>query len=239
MSSGKTAETRTLRVLSAGAVKRGVAQIAGDFEKATGVRVTVEFMTVPEVRKKLAAGESADVIVVTPEVMDELAAEGKILADSRAFLGRSRMGVVVHANAPTRDLSNTDAFKKVILGASAVVYNRASSGLYAAKLLDKLGLAKALNRKVAVVDTGAAIMEYVAARPSAAVGLAQISEVLVMIDKGCAVKLAGPLPDAIQNITSYDAAAGATSAAPEIARSFARNLTSDAAKQIFAATAIN
>ena len=28
-----------------------------------------------------------------------------------------------------------------------------------------------------------------------------------MIDKGCAVKLAAPLPDEIQNVTSYDAAA--------------------------------
>ncbi len=81
-------------------------------------------------------------------------------------------------------------------------------------------------------------MEYVAAHPPSAIGLAQISEVMVMIGKGCAVKLAAPLPDEIQNVTSYDAAATAASAAQDAARALARELTSDAAKKIFAATGI-
>jgi len=58
-----------------------------------------------------------------------------------------------------------------------------------------------------------------------------------MIDKGCAVKLAAPLPDEIQNVTSYDAAA--FSAAPESAHKLAARLSSDAAKKVFAATGIN
>lgn len=226
-----------LKVLSAGAVKRGVSQVAQEFERAAGTRVAIEFATVPEVRKMMAAGAAADVIVATPAVMDELAQEGKIVADSRGFVGRSRMGVVVHANAPTPDLAGTEAFKKVMLSASAVVHNRASSGLYAAKLIEKLGLAKELESRTVVVDSGAAIMEYVAARPPGAVGLAQISEIMVLVDKGCAVKLAAPLPDAIQTITSYDAAA--TTGAPDAARALAKNLTSDTAKKIFAATGIS
>jgi hypothetical protein len=60
---------------------------------------------------------------------------------------------------------------------------------------------------------------------------------MVMIDKGCAVQLAAPLPDAIQNVTSYDAAA--TAEAPDAARALARSLASDAAKKIFVATGIN
>lgn len=237
MAADKNPSDSTLKVLSAGAVKRGVAQVAAEFERSTGTRVTVEFAPVPEVRKRVAAGESADVLVATPAAMDEFAAQGKIAPDSRGFVGRSRMGVVVHASATKPDLSNTDAFKKVMLAASAVVYNRASSGLYAARLLEKLGLIKPLGRKVVVVDTGAAIMEYVAQHPTAAVGLAQISEVMVLIDKGCAVKLAAPLPDAIQNVTIYDAAA--TAKASDAARALANTLASDAAKKIFAATGIS
>ncbi|MDH3287455.1 MAG: substrate-binding domain-containing protein [Betaproteobacteria bacterium] len=237
MASNDKSSDGTLKVLSAGAVKRGVAKIAQEFERETGTRVTVEFAPVPEVRKRVAAGESADVLVATPAAMDEFAAHGKIAPDSRGFVGRSRMGVVVHTSATKPDLSNTDAFKKVMLGASAVVYNRASSGLYAAKLLEKLGLVKPLGRRVVVVDTGAAIMEYVAGHPTAAVGLAQISEVMVMIDQGCAVKLAAPLPDAIQNITAYDAAAAA--GAPDAAGALAMRFASDAAKPVFAATGIS
>jgi molybdate transport system substrate-binding protein len=228
-----------LRVLSAGAVKRGVAQIAKEFERESGNKVTIEFSTAPEIRQRVAAGETADVIVAPPSVMDDIAKQGKIIAESRGFVGRSRMGVVVHAEAAAPGLGDTAAFKRALLGATAVVHNKASSGIYAAKLLEQLGLKEALGLKTVVVETGAAIMETVAAQPPGAIGLAQISEVMVMIDKGCAVKLAAPLPDEIQNVTSYDAAATSASTAPDAARKLAANLTSDAARNIFAATGIS
>lgn len=228
----------TIKVLSAGAVKRGVSQIASEFERNTGNRVTVEFTPVPELRQRIEAGEAADVVVATPAAMDEFAKQGKIVADSRGYVGRSRMGVVIHADAPLPAIRDTASFRQALLGAAAVVYNEASSGLYAAKLLEKLGLKAALGSKIVIVRGGAAIMEYVAAHPGA-VGLAQISELMVLIDKGCAVKLAAPLPDEIQNLTSYDAAATAASTAQDAARMLARNLASDAAKTVFAATGID
>lgn len=228
-----------LRVLSAGAVKSGVAQVAREFERATGTGVTVEFNTAPELRKRIAAGDAADVVVAPPAAMDEFQKLGKIDAGTRGFVGRSRMGVVVHAEAQAPDVSDTAAFKRALLAASAVVHNKASSGIYSAKLLEQLGLTEALGAKVVVVDTGSAVMRTVAERGPGAVGLAQISEVMVMVDKGCAVKLAAPLPDEIQNMTSYDAAATNASKAPDAARALARDLTSEAAKKVFAATGIN
>jgi molybdate transport system substrate-binding protein len=228
-----------LKVLSAGAVKRGVAQIAKEFERESGNQVTIEFSTAPEIRQRVAAGETADVIVAPPAVMDDIAMQGKIVTESRGFVGRSRMGVVVHAKAGVPGLGDTAAFKRALLGATAVVHNKASSGIYAAKLLERLGLKEALGSKIVVVGSGSAIMEAVAARPPGAIGLAQISEVMVMIDKGCAVKLAAPLPDEIQNVTSYDAAATSASKAPDAARALARSLASDAAKKVFAAAGIS
>ena len=147
--------------MSAGAVKRGVSRIAADFERATGTRVSVEFATAPEVRQRVASGAPADVLVAPPAVMDDIAREGKLRADTRGFVGRSRMGVVVHAEAETPDVANTTAFMKLLEGSTAVVYNRASSGVYAAKLLEKLGLADNLKSRIVVVDSGGAVMEYV------------------------------------------------------------------------------
>lgn len=226
-----------LKILSAGAVKRGVARVAAAFEKDSGHKVAIEFTPVPEVRKRVAAGETADVVIATPAVMDELAAQQKIAAASRGFIGRSRMGVVIHADAPVPPLADVESFKRLLLAASHVVRNQASSGLYSEKLLDRLGLTGMLGTKIVVVSTGSGIMEYVAAHPAQAVGLAQISELMVMMDKGCKVKLAAPLPDAIQNMTSYDAAAmlGAPTAAAELAR----RLTCAEAKKIFAETGIS
>lgn len=229
--------SKTLKVLSAGAVKSGVAQVCKDFERATGAQVSVEFKTAPELRKSVEAGEPADVIVAPPAAMDEFQKLGRIDTGSRGFIGRSRMGVVVHARAASPDVSDAAAFRRALAAASAVVHNKASSGIYSAKLLEKLGLAKELGARVVVVDSGSAVMKTVAEKEPGAIGLAQISEVMVMIDKGCAVKLVAPLPDEIQNMTSYDAAA--SSAAPAAARDLARRLTSDAAKKVFAATGIS
>jgi molybdate transport system substrate-binding protein len=227
-----------LKLLSAGAVKNGVTRIAKEFERATGAPVTIEFNTAPELRKRIAAGDSADVIVAPPAAMDEFQKAGRILGETRGFIGRSRVGVVVPSSAGTPDVSTTAAFRKTLAAATSVVYNNASSGLYCAKLMEKLGLDKEIGAKVAVVDSGAAIMRSVEERGPGAVGLAQISEIMVMIDKGCAVKLVAPLPDEIQNETSYEAAAVSSSYSPDAARKLAASLSSDSAKKVFAATGI-
>ncbi|MDP1537747.1 MAG: substrate-binding domain-containing protein [Burkholderiales bacterium] len=227
----------TLKILSAGAVKRGVARVAAAFEQDTGNKVEIEFTPVPEVRKRVTAGETADVVVATPVALDDFAAQKKIDPASRGFLGRSRMGVVIHADATMPVITDAESFKQLLLAASHVVRNEASSGIYSEKLLNKLGLTATLGSKIAIVKTGSDIMQYVADHPSQAVGLAQISELMVMMDKGCKVKLAAPLPDEIQNMTSYDAAAmvGAPAAATELAK----RLASPEAKKIFAETGIS
>ena len=227
----------TLRILSAGAVKRGVARIAAAFEKDTGTKVEIEFTPVPEVRRRVNAGETADVLVATPAAMDEFTAQNKIDTASRGYIGRSRMGVVIHADAPMPSITDTESFKKLLLAASHVVRNEASSGIYSEKLLAKLGLTEMLGSKVVVVKTGSGIMQYVADHPVQAVGLAQISELMVMMDKGCRVKLAAPLPDDIQNMTSYDAAAMA--GAPAEAAALAQRFATADAKKVFAETGIS
>jgi molybdate transport system substrate-binding protein len=229
----------TLKILSAGAVKRGVSRIASDFERNTGTRVAVQFATAPELKKRMTEGDSADVVVAPPAVMEEIAQHGKLANDTRAFVGRSRMGIVIHADAAVPEVCDTSSFSRLLESATAVVHNRASSGVYAAKLLEKLALGEKLKTKIVVVDTGGAVMEYVGGHAPGAVGLAQISEIMVLIDKGCAVKLAAPLPDEIQNVTTYEAAATAQSRHQDEACALARALTSVEAKRIFAATGIS
>jgi molybdate transport system substrate-binding protein len=228
-----------LKILSAGAVKQGVATVAANYARGTNDEIKIEFATAPKLRERVLAGEAADVIVAPPAAMDVFEQHGKIAAGSRGHVGRSRVGVVIHRDAAAPDVSDTAAFTSALRNASAVVYNTASSGIYIEKLLDKLGLKNELAARSVQVQSGSAIMEAVAARLPGAVGLAQISEVMVLIEKGCAVKLVAPLPDEIQNITRYDAAACAASANPQAARALAQELASDAAKKIFAAGGID
>ena len=213
--------------------------MAEAFACEQGQRVEVEFATAPELRTRVEGGEQADVIVASVAVMDALAKAGRIVPHSRCLVGRSRMGVVVHEEAPIISVSDVESFKRILAAAAFVVYNKASSGIYAARLLEDLGLASLLGSRIVVVNTGAAVLEYVAQHPPAVVGLAQISEIRVLIEKGLPIRLAGPLPDAVQNITTYEAAAVERGPSVSSAEALASYLATVEAKAIFAATGID
>ncbi len=228
-----------LKVLSAGAVKAGVARMVEAFSRERGTPVKLEFATAPGLRERLSAGEDPDVLVAPPAFMDELSKAGRIVPDSRVFLGRARVGVVVHAQSPIDAVADVEALKSMLASASTVVRNKASSGIYVARLLDQLGLTQPLGSRVVIVDSGSDIMRYVAAHGPDAIGLAQISEIRVLIEKGLPIRLAGPLPDAVQNITSYEAAAISGRAGEAAAAALASYMATPEAKAVFAATGID
>jgi molybdate transport system substrate-binding protein len=229
-----------LKVLSAGAVKSGVAKLARAYADESGAEVKVEFATAPEVRRRMSGGEEADVVVAPPTVMDDLADAGIIVTQSRAFLGRSRMGIVVHAQAPVREVLDVSALKRLLSTAKAVVHNKASSGAYAVKLLHDLGVAEGLGSRVVVVDSGSDVMKYVGTNAPGTVGLAQISEIRVIVAKEeLPIRFLGPLPDAVQNVTSYEAAAVVGREEEAAAKALARYMATPDAAAVFAATGID
>lgn len=228
-----------LKVLSAGAVKTGVAKLAERYSRERGTQVDVEFTTAPGVRDRVAGGERPDVVVAPPGFLEELAKAGTIVPASRVFLGRARMGVAVHRDSPITGIADADELKRMLSDASAVVRNKASSGIYTAKLLEKLGLVQTLGSRLVIVESGADIMRYVAEHGPDAIGLAQISEIRVLIEKGLPIRLAGPLPDAVQNVTSYEAAAVAGREQQSAAAALASFMATTDAKAVFASTGID
>ncbi len=236
---GRADRMANIRILSGGAVKRGVAMVATQYGQGADLQVACEFAPVPTLRQRLMAGELADVVVVTPVVMDELAAAGRIDTASRGHVGSSRMSLVIHADAPELPLSDEPAFRAALLAATRIVYNRASTGVYIEQLLADLGLTESLSGKIVVVATGAEVMRAVEAGGIGAIGFGQASEVMVLIDKGCRIRLAAPLPAVAAKVTTYDAAACTASSQPALAAALARALTSSEAKIVFASTGIS
>ncbi len=228
-----------LKVLSAGAVKDGVAKMVEAFGREHDTQVKVEFTTAPGVRDRAGKGEDADVVIAPPAFLEDLAKAGRIVAESRSFLGRSRMGVAVHKDSPVTGIPDVESLKKMFLEAKAIVHNKASSGIYSAKLLENICPAAGLGSRVIVVESGANIMEYVAEHGPGTIGLAQISEIRVLVAKGLPIRLAGPLPDAVQNVTSYEAAAVAGREHEALARKLAAFMATPDAKAVFAATGID
>lgn len=224
-----------LKILGAGPVKRGITQIAAQFEKSSGHQVIVEFTGAPSVRERVLSGETVDVAVVPAATMDEFAAQGKVVAATRVTVGRSRMGLAMRKGAAAPDLATVESFKRAIAAADAVVVNVASSGNYVVKLLEKLGFAA--DKAVKQPDT-VKVMDHVAASALNLLGAGQLPEIRELADKGVAITLAGPLPDELQSITGYDAAVTVTST-HAAAGEFVRFLATPPARAVMAATGID
>jgi len=229
----------TLKILGAGPVKRGVTKLAAEFEKRSGHKVSVEFIGAPGVSERVLAGEAIDVAVVPQSAMDEFEKQGKVVAGTRGMMGRSRMGVAMKKGAPVPDLSTADAFKRAMLEADGIAVNVASSGVYMVKLLEKLGIGEATKDKVVKLGDTVKVMEHVAGSPARIIGAGQLAEISELVDKGVAIALAAPLPDAIQNVTAYNAAVTAASREQSAAGELARFLAAPEAKAVFAATGID
>jgi molybdate transport system substrate-binding protein len=226
----------TLKVLGAGPVKRGITQIAAEFARASGHQVNVEFTGAPTVRERVLAGEAVDVAVVPAATMDEFAGAGRVAPAARTRLGHARMGLAMRKGAAEPDLSTVESFRKAIAAADAVVANLANSGNYVARLLEQQGFAA---DKVQRQPDAVKVMEQVASSPQQLLGAGQLPEIRELIDKGVAIALAGPLPEALQSVTAYDAAVATASANAAAAAEFTDYLATPAARAAMAATGID
>jgi len=199
--------TTNIKVISGGAFKQVLNALAEQYEKTSGSKLGLTYRTVGQHLKLIESGEETfDVAVLTPEAIDGLIKNGKVVAGSRADLARTGVGVVVKAGAPLPDISSVEAFKRTLLAAKSVAYidpaAGGSSGIYVGKLLERLGIAAAVNAKAKLIH-GGAVADHIA-DGEAEIGVHQISEILAV--KGAV--LVGPLPADIQNFTVYAAGVG-------------------------------
>src|SRR5690242_1183367 len=81
-----------IHVMSGGAPKEVFALLAPEFEQRTGNKVEFTYAVITELREKLGAGGTADVLVLPTPVLDSLARDGKVRADSRATFGTVATG---------------------------------------------------------------------------------------------------------------------------------------------------
>lgn len=210
------ASAAELKVLTAGAFKEVLLGVVPEFERTSGHKVAVENETVGALLRKIAGGESFDVIIASPAAIDELTKQGKVVAGSKAVLAKVGVGVMVKTGAPKPDVSTVEAFKQAVLKAKSIAYidpaSGGSSGIYVAKLLERLGIAEAVKGKTHL-KKGGHVSDLIA-NGEAELGIHQISEIL----PSKAVALVGPLPPDIQNYTTYAAGVSATARDPAAAK---------------------
>jgi molybdate transport system substrate-binding protein len=220
-----------LKLLTAGAFKATVLALVPEYEKASGNKVTVENDTVGALMKRIEAGESFDVVVMTPETVDKLTGEGKVISGSRTNLARVGVGVMVKAGANKPDISTVEAFKKALLEAKSVSFidpaSGGSSGIYMEKLIERLGVSDQVKPKEKLKQ-GGNVSDYVESG-EAELGIQQISEIL----PHPGVALVGPLPKDVQNYTVYAAGISAGTQNRDAAKALIASLVGPSAQALF------
>jgi molybdate transport system substrate-binding protein len=211
-----------IHVLTAGAVQEAEKQLAAQYRRMTGNRVTFVAGTVGQIELRLKNREAADVIVVSKPALDQLSQAGEIRPGASAVLGRVGIGVGVKEGQPAPDISTTDKFRAAMLNARSITYMDpaagASSGIATAKILKELGIADQMAGKTRLTESG-----YSADRVASGeveMAIQNISEIVPV--KG--VQLAGPLPPPLQVYTVYAAGVASNSVNPKEAMDVIRFL---------------
>jgi molybdate transport system substrate-binding protein len=232
------ADAVEIKVLSAGAMKTLVEELGREFTRETGHTLALTSGTVGQLRDRIVAGEAADVVVMSDTAIDQLIAQGHLAAGSRVDIARTGIGVAVREGAPKPDISTPEAFKQALLAAKSIAYvdpaSGATSGIYFASVLERLGIAEAVKPKTVLRRGGGFVAELVA-RGEAELAVHQISEILPV--KGAV--LVGPLPRELQKVTVYSAALPARGAASEPAKAFIQFMARPAFKARLAAAGLD
>jgi molybdate transport system substrate-binding protein len=140
-----------LVVFSTIGVRSAAEQLFAQFDQASGHTLAVTWGTAPMLVKRIEGGDTADVVVLSRAGIDALQKQGKIAAGSDVTLASSGVGIAVKAGAPKPDISTAEALIKTLLAAKSIAYSEPSaggaSGVYFAKLLERMGITDAMKPK--------------------------------------------------------------------------------------------
>jgi molybdate transport system substrate-binding protein len=189
-----------IRVLSTLALKGAVHSLAGQYQAAGGASIDADFAPTLALLERLRSGESADVVILTREGLEEVVREGWVVAGSCVDLARSWVGIAVKAGAIHPDISTEAALRTALLDARSVAYSRlGASGILFAKLIERLGIASDINARAVVIPQGFTAEKLVTGEADLAVQ--QISE-LKQIE---GIEVVGPIPYELQTPAMFSA----------------------------------
>lgn len=230
--SGATcASAAEVKVFSTIAVQAALEDLIPVYEKQSGDKINAAFGTAAAQAKRVQAGEIADVLILTPTLLQNLGKEGKAGTEVTPLVS-SGVAVVVQRGAPKPDISTPDAFKQALLNAKTIAYSDpaagGASGVYVAKMLEKLGIADQVKDKTRHPPPNGNAATLVA-NGEAEIAIQQTSEVM----SAPGIDLVGILPGELNNITVFAAGLGAHPPDKAAAEAFLKFLKSPRATQAF------
>ncbi|WP_043339004.1 substrate-binding domain-containing protein [Belnapia moabensis] len=197
-----------VRLFSTLAVMGLLQEMLPGLEVGTGRLIAADFAPTAALLRRIEASEAADIAILTAEAVEALVAEGRLLPGSRRDLCISLIGMAVRAGAPRPDIATPEACREALLGARSIAYSRAgASGIFFAGLIERLGIAEAVNTKAIVIPQG--LTAELAARGEAEIAIQQVSELMAVPG----IDIVGPLPEALNTRAVFSAGLFTTEAA--------------------------
>ncbi len=189
-------------VMSGGAVKSAFADAAASWQQKTGHTVNASYAPAGDLRKRVAAGERADILIIPVENFAAL--DAAIDVSTRRDLAGVSIGAAVKQGAPVPDISTPEKLKEVLLSVKSLTYmdpERGTSGKHFHEtVLPKLGIRDAVRAK-ATLGAGGYIAEKVA-RGEVELAIHTVTEIAPV----AGVTIIGLLPPELQKTTIYSGA---------------------------------
>jgi molybdate transport system substrate-binding protein len=222
------AHSAEIKVLSTQATEEAYRELVPQFEKATGHKVTTVFTGTLNANKRLADGETYDLLIMASDAIDGHLKSGKLAAGSRVDLAKSGVALGVKAGAPKPDIGSVEALKKTVLATKSIGYATGPSGIYIVSLFEKLGLTEAVKPKLKQTTSGVFVGTLIASG-EAEIGFQQVSELVHFPG----VDYVGPLPAEVQRTTTFSSGVIAGAVQADAAKALAAFISAPAAAQAY------
>ena len=227
-----------MKLFSTIAVQSTLETLLPQFERESGRRLDISWNTAPALVKRLQAGETADVLILNRAGMDTMTRDGRILPGSEVTLASSATAIAIKSGAARPDISTREALVRTLLDAPSISYTDpaagGASGIYFAKLLERLGIADEINAKTKFPPP-AGLVSYFLLSGEAELAVQQVPELLQVPG----IEILGPLPGDLHMVTVFVAGIEAATTEVAAAQALIAFLKSPAAAEVFRAKGLD